>query len=933
MPTTAATRRGNRGAQTLRSAGTFLLYAALLWPAVSGGAHAGWPLAATQLLVLLALLAWTLAMATRGRLEWRRTALDLPLGLLLVFILLQLAVGNGPLRDWALAAPAAGPPGPPERVLALGTVSPAQTTRSLLLFMTYAAVYALVVNLVRRRRDLDRLVRILLLAGGVLAFLSLVDYLSREPWVFHWRQGPPGRRLTGPFANPDHWASWLLMLACLGVGYLAALKSLRRVPSAAATDLLRSPAAREGMLRRSLPAFGVALMTLAAVLTLSRGALLAGLAAGLLLLLGLGRVRGARWSLSLAAVLGAVILGYALWIGIDPLLARFGTADHMGRWVQWWSSVPMLASFPVLGVGLGGYKDIYFRFQPVALLPGRVYFPYAHSDLLQFVIETGPLGALLLVWAGWRVGSDLVGAHLFGRGSCPVSVEGRVRRSDPYSLGIMLGALGAVTTLLAHSAVDFSARIPAVGVLAAACLGIATVAAHTRFGASGARSLSATRVRALGGDGLPRWVAGATAALVAAALVPLIVEQAMARPAAATVEQIRHNLASTPTDPYLHERLAWALEAEAAADPARSGERRAASLAHMQRAVTLQPENPYLRRSLAALALAGPDPAVALAIESGRAGVERDPALLGGLVDALAPLALTDAQWTDLVPPLSAERANLASQLESRGLLREALSLYERALERASAAEEPVIRWALARLLLGVHRPTGALAQVDTALARSPGNPELLLTRAQSLEALHEPGALAAYRAALSSAEGGSGPVFPTAPPRLGALVAERLGGDARFSVARYRRALAQRLTDESRWEAARAEWERARAEAPLDAEGEFSRGRALDAMGDRAGAMEAFRRAVALDPTRTAFRARLAARLWENDRYMQAISEWQTIASQEPGNVGAHLALARAYLKIGDRVRAVGEYDRVLSLQPGQVEAREFVVKGKARP
>jgi cytochrome c-type biogenesis protein CcmH/NrfG len=65
----------------------------------------------------------------------------------------------------------------------------------------------------------------------------------------------------------------------------------------------------------------------------------------------------------------------------------------------------------------------------------------------------------------------------------------------------------------------------------------------------------------------------------------------------------------------------------------------------------------------------------------------------------------------------------------------------------------------------------------------------------------------------------------------------------------------------------------------------------------------------------------------------MQAISEWQTIAGQEPGNVDAHLALARAYLKVGDRARALGEYDRVLALAPGQVEAREFVVKGKARP
>ena len=205
--------------------------------------------------------------------------------------------------------------------------------------------------------------------------------------------------------------------------------------------------------------------------------------------------------------------------------------------------------------------------------------------------------------------------------------------------------------------------------------------------------------------------------------------------------------------------------------------------------------------------------------------------------------------------------------------------------------------------------------------------------RARALAALNAPDSLDAYRAALAGAEGRSGPAFPTPSPRLQALAAEELGRAAQISEARYRRALAQRLTDESRWEAARAEWERARAEAPLDAQGEFSRGRTLDAAGDRAGALEAFRRAVALDPTRAAFRARLAARLWENDQYMQAISEWQTIASQEPGNVDTHLALARAYLKVGDRVRAVGEYDRVLTLQLGQTEAREFVAKGKARP
>jgi tetratricopeptide (TPR) repeat protein len=508
-----------------------------------------------------------------------------------------------------------------------------------------------------------------------------------------------------------------------------------------------------------------------------------------------------------------------------------------------------------------------------------------------------------------------------------------VRRRDHFSVGIMLGALGAVAALLAHSTVDFSARIPADGVLAAACLGMATVAAHTRFRASGARLLAGNRTRALGAGVLPRAAVGAAACILAAALVPLIVQPAMARPTATTVEEIRRALTWTPSDPYLHERLAWALELRAATDPGKSAEPRQASRAHMERAVALQPENPLLRRSQAALALAGPGRSVDLGIEAGRAAVERDPALLGDLVDRLAPLALTHAQWIALVPPSAGDRAHLADLLESRGLLHEARSVYASALERASAGEEPVIRWALARLLLGVRLPTEALAQADAAIAKSPGNPELLLTRGRALEALGAPDTLDAYRAALAAAEGRGGPVFTVDSPQLQAAVAERLAGDTRLSATRYRRALAQRLTDERRWTQALAEWERAQAEAPLSAREQFSRGLALEAGGDRPRSVEAFRQAVALDQTRTAFRARLAARLWEDEQYMQAIAEWQTIAGQEPGNVEARLALARAHLKAGDRGRALGEYRRVLALAPGHAEARQAVTRLTGAP
>src|SRR5215470_8838074 len=282
------------------------MYAALLWPAGSGGAHAGWPLVITQLCILTALLLWMLGLVDSGQLEWRRTALDLPLALLIALVLLQLAVGNRPLRQWALAPPTGGADALPGRFLLLGTVAPSQTARSLLLFLSYVGVYVLVVNLIRYRRELDRLVRVLLIAGSVLAFFSIVDFLF--------------------------WEAWMIMLICLGIGYLAGRRGTER-PRGPRT-FSGSARRREERLRQYLPLFGLTLMALATVLTLSRGALLAVLAAGVMLFTALARVRGRRWVLGFSAVLGAVTLTFALWIGVEPLLARLAHSEHVGRLEQ-----------------------------------------------------------------------------------------------------------------------------------------------------------------------------------------------------------------------------------------------------------------------------------------------------------------------------------------------------------------------------------------------------------------------------------------------------------------------------------------------------------------------------------------------------------------------------------------------------------------------
>ena len=105
--------------------------------------------------------------------------------------------------------------------------------------------------------------------------------------------------------------------------------------------------------------------------------------------------------------------------------------------------------------------------------------------------------------------------------------------------------------------------------------------------------------------------------------------------------------------------------------------------------------------------------------------------------------------------------------------------------------------------------------------------------------------------------------------------------------------------------------------------EAHFFDGIALDGLGARERALQAYRQAVALDGIRRAFRLRLAQRFWETEQYYQAMNEWRAGLGQEPDNLEARLGLARAYVKAGDRREAAQEYVRILQIVPDQPEAR----------
>mgnify|MGYP001559750001 CR=1 FL=1 len=981
--------------------GSVALHSLWLWAPVASGAYRGWPFAVALGLVSVALAAWLAEMLVARRFEWRRTSLDLPLALLGGLVVFQLVLGNRPLVEWAL-----GPPAPlrdlhaalPSPFLLVGTASPAQTARSLLLFAAYAAVYYLVVNYVRTRRDIERVLRTLVVGGSLLAALGLIDYLSGYAWLLPWRTDPYGGRLSGTFANPDHFAAWLVMLTMLGLGWqMSRVSESPRTPPLA--RLLAVRELREEVVRRYLPLVAVGILTIAAVFTLSRGGVV-GLASGLLALLALFGLRGRlRRGLVLTGALVLVVLAYASWIGLAPLFARIGVtpASAVDRWTQYAASLAMLRDFPVFGVGFGAYRDVYFRYQPLAHRPHEVYYPYAHNDLLQFAVETGALGAALAALAFWRVLADLVGAHILGRGRCPVSADdlGVERRSDRYSLAIGFGALAGLVAITAHSGLDFSMRIPANGFLAATLLGLATTVLHTRL-RPGREELISRRyeLRVAGRSwlavGVPCVVVtalvigwgflGARAGLVDARVdelgrpaslvdaeailavdprhVTALQRRAHAQqqravaawtrglPAASRTPTVRALLAqarrdlhtaltASPTDPFIHIQLAWleAIDAEIAhrVDPGALS----TALGHAARALALAPENPRIYESVARLAVGRPD----LGVRAAREAVRRDPALLGGLVEAYHAVGLTEAEWLALVPDSPVDRLDLAVNLEARRLAAESLAVYRAASEIAPEAERPLYRWMLAQALARRGHAQAARAELERALAADPTNPELRRALGELLAQRGDPAALDSLRGAVAAAQQWSrasaawhGP-FPVGSSRLSSLVAG-LANDL-SGLARYRRALARHLIERALWDQAANELTEITRELPTDAEARFLLGVALDGMGVGAQAFEQYRRAVELAPRTTRFRTKLARHLWEHERYFEAIDEWRTVKEQAPGDIDTRLALARALEKVGDRIGAFRGYREVLELRPGHPDAARALarLRGKTSP
>ena len=384
------------------------------------GSVVPWAQAVIEGTVAFLLAVWVVRMVLDGEVRLRRVPLLWPAVAMALLITVQLLLPFG------------------------GSINGYATWSGLRLYLAYLGLGLLLVHHAVTKARLVRLLSIVIGWGALLAVLGLANQLERG--VLPWFLRPPSLdRLTSTFVNPNHQALYFSILFFLALGLLL------RLPRRSRSGRPQSEALEDRMVAgRVLLAGAIALIGGALVLTLSRGGLF-GAMVGLLLVLGIGlhgRV-GTRTLCVLGGVV-ALVLAFATWFGVYPLLERFSAVARDPftdlRWAVWERTLWVIGDAPFLGVGLGAFQDAFQLYRPEVIPSGKVV-EHAHNDYLQLLAETGVAGLLIGLWG-------LAALYRFVLRRWTV-------RQDPFVRGLTLGAIGALGATAAHSAIDYGLHMPA----------------------------------------------------------------------------------------------------------------------------------------------------------------------------------------------------------------------------------------------------------------------------------------------------------------------------------------------------------------------------------------------------------------------------------------------------------------------------------------
>ena len=387
-----------------------------------------------EVLIVLALMFWGLKIINKEELNFTPTPLNFPILSFISICLLSLIWSN----------------------------SFFVSLKELPLFLAGPLFYFLITNNINNERQINRILNILLIVGGLFGIYGIFQYNGID---FPFWVGNIGRQnVFGLFGNVNYFAEYLIVPLPIAVSLFFATQNkfkkilLLIVILAIGTSLIVT------FTRGSYLSFGVSFIFMSFLFLISRG-----------------KNFIKRNKKIFIAILGIIIITTSLFIIPNPL-NKSGTAieriksrisisqltqDYSikRRIATWKYTVLMIKDHPLLGSGIGTFKYNTLKYQAEFFAQGenRSLYPHgfadkAHNEYLQLWAEIGIVGLGIFIWL-------IISYFSYG-----LKILRKIK--DEYRQGIIIGLMGAVVAVLVDGIFGFPLHLPATIVLFWLALGL-----------------------------------------------------------------------------------------------------------------------------------------------------------------------------------------------------------------------------------------------------------------------------------------------------------------------------------------------------------------------------------------------------------------------------------------------------------------------------
>jgi O-antigen ligase len=406
----------------------WLAFGVLVYGAVDTGT-----IAILTLFTAVIVLLWLVESWRKKELSVRPSVLILPmLGWATLAVIQLLPLREPDLPAGALNIPAA----------ASISLDPYATRFFLMRLVICIVFFAAMLTFVNSRKRQLRLTVFIVIFGAVTAFFGILQWLAKPDSIYGLRPTPQALPF-GPYVNQHHFAALMEMTIGLTLGILFGGKI--------------------GRDKKPILMIAAALMTIAVVLTGSRGGMISLL--GVLVVLLIGRYmltrnerssaersltdRGGRFGRAAAWIAPVVLIAAVVIVlgGGNSLFRALGIETNdadftSGRLHYWQTGWQVFLSHPIIGAGFDAFGVAYTKFDTAN---GFFRVEQAHNDYLQTLADAGVVGFICL--------ASFI--YLFFRESTR-----SLRDSDGSSRAAALGALAGCVGIFIHSFFDFPLRTP-----------------------------------------------------------------------------------------------------------------------------------------------------------------------------------------------------------------------------------------------------------------------------------------------------------------------------------------------------------------------------------------------------------------------------------------------------------------------------------------